>query len=73
MQNEDQKENNLLKINWSKTVCFWSLKMKALLLYIGILKTKDFCSMKNFEFYNFVLCYKKTQMDQNISLNSLFD
>lgn len=26
MQNEDQKENNLLKVNWSKIVCLLEFK-----------------------------------------------
>lgn len=66
MQSEDQKENNLLKISWSKTVCFWSLKTKALLLYIRILKAKDFCSVGNVEISSFIPRYKKSKIDQNI-------
>lgn len=70
MQSEDQKENKLLKISWSKTVCFWSLKTKALLLYIRNPKAKDFCSVGNVEISNFIPRYKKRQNWPKYILNS---
>lgn len=33
----------------SEVDCFWSLRMKAWLLYMGMLKAGNFCSMSNVE------------------------
>lgn len=45
--------------------------MKSLVLYIGILKARDLCSLKSVEIYYFITGYKKGKIDQNVVLNSL--
>lgn len=44
--------------------------MKDLILYIGILKNKNFFSVENIEISSFIPYYKKSKTGQNIFLNS---